>query len=431
MKELYDVAVLGLGPSGAVAAHRAAQRGLTVLGIDNKGVNAPSTVGLWAFQLPDWFPAEAVASRFTPSMITQKGRQQMEADYVILKTGWEQHLDGFDIVREKARPAVAVTFGGREARPRLRGLRSWFAPNPHEQVSVMFDDSPGPDRIDRLLISVPETPLPARQLARGTMVPEAAIPPAHRSAVLMDFSPVAGFDEPGPITFSYRVPLGDGTWLIEETILATTGSPSELLPHLKRKNLARMEQLGIAHDRATGTEVVNFALGPYSLPANRPRTRLGLALSSIPCGKRSSLDLRFLLGPWGGRGMAGEVSIGSAGGWMHPATGYSVGEVLAGTDRMLDRVFSGALPTSKGWRVNHHLRRMGLNVLLRLSPTQFTEFFSIVLSLPEKDLLAYLTGTDPKKTARVMMKIILREFASSPSTAATVLKLAATTSLKG
>lgn len=415
MTELYDAAVLGLGPSGAVAAHRAAQRGLKVLGIDPRGVNAPSTVGLWAFQLPDWFPVDAVASRFKPSMITQKGCHQMEADYVILKTGWEQHLDGFDILREKARPATALQFSTQEAPRRSTGLRSWFAPNPDEQVSIMVDDSPAPDRIGRLLVSVSESSMPARQLARGTMVPEAAIPPAHRSAVLMDFSPVTGFDEPGPITFSYRVPLGDGAWLIEETILATTENPLELLPHLKRKNLARMKQLGVAHDRATGTEVVNFALGPYRLPANRPRTRLGL---------------RFLLGPWGGRGVAGEVSIGSAGGWMHPATGYSVGEVLAGTDRMLDRVFSGALPTSKAWRINHHLRRMGLNVLLRLSPAQYTEFFSIVLALPEKDLLAYLTGTDPRSTARVMVNIILKEFASSPSTAATVLKLAVTTSLK-
>ncbi len=426
MKELYDVAVLGLGPSGAVAAHRATKRGLKVLGIDPRGINSPSTVGMWAFQIPAWFPPEAIATRFTPSMITHKGRIDLTTEYVMLKSGWEKHLEGFDVIRDKAQPTARYSWGddAPTRRNRFSALQSWFKPDPDEQVSVMFDDAPSPGSFTNLLVSTPASIMEARQLARGIVVPESVVPVEQRFAVLMDFSALPGFDEPGPVSFSYRVPLGDGNWLIEETILATTDSPSELLPHLKRKNLARMEHLGIPESEQIGSEVVNFPLGPRSLPHDRPRTRLGLALSSIPFARGAHLDLRFLAGPWGGRGIAGEASIGSAGGWIHPATGYSVGEVLAGTDTMLDRVLAGNTATSMAWRLNYALRHLGLNVLLELNPAQYQEFFSIVLSLPEKDLLGYLNSTDPRVTARVMMKIIINEFKSSPATALTVLKRA-------
>ena len=422
MNELYDVAVLGLGPSGTVAAYRASQRGLNVLGIDPRGINAPSTVGVWASQLPDWFPEDAVASRFTPDVISHTGRQVLTAEYAMLAPGWEQHLAGFDVVEKKAEPAITVLFGvpGQKGRP----LRSWFQPKSDELLSVMSEDDSLIDIVDHLLITTTPSPMSARQLAHGLVVPEGSVPEAHRRGVLMDFSPVAGFPDDGPVTFSYRVPLGDGTWLIEETILATDGDPKTLLEHLEAKNLARLEQLGITMEDIRRTEVVSFPLGPRRIPGDRARTPLGLALGMIPLGRRASLDLRFLAGPWGGKGVKGEAHIGTAGGWIHPATGYSVGAVLADTDAMLDRVLAGSPPTSRAWRINYALRRFGLNVVLGFSPTQYHEFFGIVLSLPERDLLAYLTSTSPWATARVMVRIFLRAFRRTPSTAMAVFRLA-------
>ena len=142
----------------------------------------------------------------------------------------------------------------------------------------------------------------------------------------------------------------------------------------------------------------------------------------IPVLQGAWLDLRFLAGPWNGRGIPGEAHIGGTAGWIHPATGYSVGTVLAHTDAMLDRVLNGETPTPKSWRINHLLRTLGLNIILRLSASQYREFFTIVLGLPEKDLLDYLTCTNPWVTARVMVRIILREFRSSPSTALAVFR---------
>src|SRR5699024_1878340 len=252
MNELYDVAVLGLGPSGTVAAYRASQRGLNVLGIDPRGINAPSAVRVWAYQLPDWFPEDAVASRFTPDVSSHTGRQVLTAEYAMLAPGWEQHLAGFDVVEKKAEPAITVLFGvpGQKGRP----LRSWFQPKSDELLSVMSEDDTLIDIVDHLLITTTPSPMSARQLAHGLVVPEGSVPEAHRRGVLMDFSPVAGFPDDGPVTFSYRVPLGDGTWLIEETILATDWDPETLLEHLKVKNLARLEQLGITMEDIRRTD---------------------------------------------------------------------------------------------------------------------------------------------------------------------------------
>lgn len=423
MNELYDVAVLGLGPSGTVAAYRATQRGVKVLGIDPKGINAPSTVGVWASQLPDWFPDEAVASRFTPEVISRTGRQVLTAEYAMLVPGWEQQLGGFAVVEKKAEPAIAV-FYGVPGRKKRRPLRSWFQPKSDELLSVMSEDDSLIDTVDHLWITTTPSTMSARQLAHGLVVPEGSVPEAHRRGVLMDFSPVAGFPEDGPVTFSYRVPLGDGTWLIEETILATDGDSETLLAHLEMKNLARLEQLGITTEDIRRTEVVSFPLGPRGIPGDRARTPLGLALGMIPVSRRTSLDLSFLASPWGGKGVKGEAHIGTAGGWIHPATGYSVGAVLAGTEEMLDRVLAGSPPTSRAWRVNYALRRFGLNVVLGFSPTQYQEFFGIVLGLPERDLLDYLISTSPWDTARVMVRIILRAFRQTPSTALAVFRLA-------
>lgn len=430
MKQSPIFTVLGLGPSGTVAAHRAAQRGLEVVGIDPRGVNAPSTVGLWASQLPRWFPREAVASRFRPALITPAGTRILTSEYVVLSPGWEQVLDGFEVVREKAWPGVgmkySLSFDGNRENPtiqqRISALKSWFRPNPDEQVSVILDESSSPGQLSHLLVSVPQVTMKAHQVAYGMVVPENAVPDTQRQGVLMDFSPLPGYTDSNPVTFSYRIPLGDGTWLIEETILATTGDPATLLPHLEEKNSDRLQHLGISGEHILRSEVVVFPLGPRRLPDDRPRTRLGLALSMIPFLKGAWLDLRFLAGPWNGRGIPGEAHIGGTAGWIHPATGYSVGTVLAHTDAMLDRVLNGETPTPKSWRINHLLRTLGLNIILRLSASQYREFFTIVLGLPEKDLLDYLTCTNPWVTARVMVRIILREFRSSPSTALAVFR---------
>ncbi|WP_080794864.1 lycopene cyclase family protein [Corynebacterium pacaense] len=343
---LYDATVIGLGPSGTVAAHRAAARGLRVLGIDPAGPNAPGTIGVWADQIPGWFPDAGIAAEFRPWVIADGVRRRLRSRYVVLAPKWEKRLGGFPVLR-----------GSAPLSKRLPAAHTF--------------------------ISVPESTLSARQLAHGFIITTDREP----DAVLMDFSPVPGFGD-APSTFSYRIPLGGGHWLIEETILATTDPPDELLPLLERKCLARMAMLGIT-GRIAGTEIVDFPLGPGVVPRDR-------------------------------RG--GRVHIGGAAGWMHPATGYSVGEVLAATDGMLDRVLAGRRPRPAAWHLNHFLQRRGLAVLLRLSPAQTRRFFSVVLALGEDDLRAYLTGSDPVRTAGVMLRIFLRVAKKAPGTALAVLR---------
>src|SRR5699024_1493722 len=202
-----------------------------------------------------------VASRFHPSVVTSSGSARVLSDeYAILDTGVLASLNGFDVRRERGfcgARAVHMRWGGREgARSGLRGVidgardalvrvRAMVTPDPGEGPSVVVDsDGAGgdfagwidPDVVVDAVGADSGAVLVARQLAFGQGVRESDLPEGLRVPVLMDFTvpgPAGSGDEWAaegyPATFSYRLPLGDGTWLIEETILAarTSADPGD------------------------------------------------------------------------------------------------------------------------------------------------------------------------------------------------------------
>lgn len=383
--------VLGLGPAGRIAAHRAAARGWDVMALDPAGGSMPSTVGAWAHQLPAWLPADAVASRFRPSVVTSGGRRRLlDDDYVVLDTAVLSRLGGFDVCRE-------------------RGMR-----HADGAVTIRDGDGDGEDfgawtSSDVVVDAVGAAPgaavLEARQLAFGHVFREIDVPEHVRVPVLMDFTVPTGTDLPPdradatgsyPATFSYRLPLGDGTWLIEETILAARASSgaddprrAELHAHLHRMQSRRLADLGLEPARAIADETVDFPMGPRHLPDDDPRK--------------------------------GHGHFGAVGGWMHPATGYCVGAVLADVDRFLDQLEARADASPPGGRPLAWLRRRGLHVLLGFDADQTREFFDSFLSLPDAAIREYLTGTSTPRTLAVMVALAMPLGRRNPKTLARLL----------
>ena len=417
--------VLGLGPAGRIAAHRAAARGWDVMALDPAGGSMPSTVGAWAHQLPAWLPADAVASRFRPSVVTSGGRRRLlDDDYVVLDTAVLSRLGGFDVCRE-------------------RGMR-----HADGAVTIRDGDGDGEDfgawtSSDVVVDAVGAAPgaavLEARQLAFGHVFREIDVPEHVRVPVLMDFTVPTGTDLPPdradatgsyPATFSYRLPLGDGTWLIEETILAARASSgaddprrAELHAHLHRMQSRRLADLGLDPARAIADETVDFPMGPWQLPDNRPSTPLRERLRGVPVPGRPrlSLDLSFLARPVSGSGTPGYGHFGASGGWMHPATGYSVGAVLADVDRFLDHLAARDDASPPGGRPLAWLRRRGLHVLLGFDADQTREFFDSFLSLPDAAIREYLTGTSTPRTLAVMVALAMPLGRRNPKTLARLL----------
>ena len=383
--------VLGLGPAGRIAAHRAAARGWDVMALDPAGGSMPSTVGAWAHQLPAWLPADAVASRFRPSVVTSGGwRRLLDDDYVVLDTAVLSRLGGFDVCRE-------------------RGMR-----HADGAVTIRDGDGDGEDfgawtSSDVVVDAVGAAPgaavLEARQLAFGHVFREIDVPEHVRVPVLMDFTVPTGTDLPPdradatgsyPATFSYRLPLGDGTWLIEETILAARASSgaddprrAELHAHLHRMQSRRLADLGLEPARAIADETVDFPMGPRHLPDDDPRK--------------------------------GHGHFGAVGGWMHPATGFCVGAVLADVDRFLDQLEARADASPPGGRPLAWLRRRGLHVLLGFDADQTREFFDSFLSLPDAAIREYLTGTSTPRTLAVMVALAMPLGRRNPKTLARLL----------
>ncbi|MFD5868634.1 lycopene cyclase family protein [Corynebacterium sp. NPDC060344] len=473
MSSRIRAVVMGLGPAGRIAAHRAAARGWDVMALDPAGGSMPSTVGAWAHQLPGWLPADAVASRFRPTVITSEGRRRVLDDaYVVFDTARLSDLGGFRVLREPGLGGGRVTFMAwsdapeekvspvarvKEALGRLRELVTTdpgqgpsvsihheHYDSPEEEIPDDFVDPNGPGgefeewtSPDILVDAVGAGPdaavLEARQLACGHVFREADLPDPVRVPVLMDFTvPEAYVDGDFPATFSYRVPLGDGTWLIEETILAARASSdaddprrADLHAHLRRMQAHRLSGLGVDPASAISGEVVDFPMGPWRVPDNRPLTPLNEALEMVPIPGRptSCLDLSFLARPFGGGGTPGYGHFGACGGWMHPATGYSVGSVLSDVDRFLDRLEARTDASPPGGRPLAWLRRRGLHVLLGFDSGQTREFFDSFLSLPEAAIREYLTGTSTPRTLAVMVALAIPLGRRNPKTLARLLSV--------
>jgi lycopene beta-cyclase len=221
----------------------------------------------------------------------------------------------------------------------------------------------------RSLDPTPSRRAAAAQTAYGLVISDDAAAPLVKpgDALFMDWRPDHG--ETGWPTFLYAVPLGGGRVLVEETSLARR--PGLPLSTLRRRLDARLAHHGVLPPKDARCEKVSFRV-------DHPRHR----------------------GP-------GVLGFGAAAPLIHPATGFS----LAASLRLAPQVAAALaehLPDDPGralaaareavWprdaRMVHHVRRIGLESLLRMPPADVPGFFEKFFELPESHRWAYLTGRE-------------------------------------
>lgn len=339
------LAVIGLGPAGLALAHRAAVRGIDVTAWEPQPVPA-HILSVFADELPGWavdLPSRSISA---PVVYTHDGtRVPLHREYRVLDNErvWEK-LTTFPVLNEPVNAdAVTAAELGADIVVDARGTRDAYAPGMPVQVAC-----------DRYTTVASET-------------------------VFMDFR------SPDPDRFTYTIPLGDGRFLQQNTILAT-----------------------VTPDR--GTDVfIPLVPAPYTGP-------------HVPYGTRA--------------------------GFIHPFTGYSVATSFRLADKTLDALQARvhnlshahgthkpfrASPTLLPWqtptfRADLALSRRCLAALLALPADSRRDIIEAVFSLPpelaRKFLILGNLGATLKGMARIWIGLrdgshkaqLISAFATSTAT---------------
>ncbi|WOC14146.1 lycopene cyclase family protein [Gordonia sp. MP11Mi] len=334
MTTIYDVAVVGAGPAGRVLAHRALAAGLRVAVVDpDPDRQWSATYGMYTADLPDWFDRAAIAASAPSITVFTPTERVVPHGYTILDTAQFQHTLTLNGAAVLARYAAAVT-------------ASTVTCTDGSRVRARYV-------VDARGARTADHPARPRQTAVGS-VDQSDDP----TMVLMDWRPAARTSLAGaPPSFSYRVALGAGRRLVEETCLA--GAPPIDVDALAERNRLRT-------DRAHVDELVDFPL----------------QVDARPWARSADSPLRF----------------GAVGGLMNPATGYSVGQSLRASDVVVDAIVADRDPHHVLWsahaRLAYRLRTLGLRVLLTLRPDELVAFFDTFFRTDPTLQYRYLCGRD-------------------------------------
>lgn len=362
-----DVLVVGGGPAGRAVAAECGRRGLTTTLVDHSP-DAPwrATYGCWAAELPASLPASVVAARAT-------GRAVARTEHAL---GWDYAV--LDVPALRAHLDAELRAGGVEVREgRVTGLAG---PGLVEladggRLRARFLVDAGGRR--RPLVPAARRTVPALQTAYGVVVDEATAAPivAPGEALFMDWRPDHG--ESGWPTFLYAVPLGGGAVLLEETSLARR--PGLPLPVLRRRLQTRLQRHGIVAPSDAVVERVSF---PVDTPVHD---------------------------------QPGVLGFGAAAPLVHPASGFSVAAALTLAPAVAGALAGAGHEAARGvvWsseaRAVHRFRRIGLEALLRMPPTEVPDFFEVFFGLSERHRWAYLSGRDDLAgTAATMTALFAR-----------------------
>ncbi len=355
---MTDLLIVGAGPAGRALAHRGRAHGLSVTLVDPDPDRVwTATVGVFADDLPGWLDETVIACTAPHFVVYTPRRRVIERRYCVLSPARLQAaltLDGVVLERQLVsalQPRQVRLADGRtvSARQVIDARGGWgedpALPRQRAFGSVQrIDDGSGDDG--------------SGDFGDGDFGD-------GDEMVLMDWRCTP---EQQP-SFSYRVALGDGTRLVEETCLA--GHPAPSLAELERRNAVR-----------------------YPEPGSGPPERVDFPLY---------LDRA----PWR---RAGAVRFGAGGGLMHPATGYSIAASLGVADGLAAALAAGADPGGHLWpaeaRWTHRLRMLGLEVLLGFHGSDLRAFFDAFFTLPVPTQRAYLSDrTSVRGTAGAMWAV--------------------------
>lgn len=366
-----DVLVVGGGPAGLALAGACARLGLAT-GLVDPAPDRPwtATYGMWSPELPADLPPSVVAARAAGRAIALTEHQ----------LGWEYAV--LDV------PALRAHLAGRLTGVQIHTGRVLGSPEAgvvaladgsHLRASVVIDAGGQARPLD----PTSSRRAPASQTAYGLVIDEDAAAPlvAPGDALFMDWRTDHG--EAGWPTFLYVVPLGGGQVLVEETSLARR--PALQLSTLRRRLSARLARHGVEPPNDARSEKVSFRV-------DHPRHR----------------------GP-------GVLGFGAAAPLIHPATGFSLAaslrlapQVAAALAGYLPHAPTRALAAAQEivWpldaRVVHHVRRIGLESLLRMPPADVPGFFEQFFALPDSHRWTYLTARDDVRGTVATMNCLFR-----------------------
>ena len=229
----------------------------------------------------------------------------------------------------------------------------------------------------------------AQQAAYG-IVGKFSSPPVKKDQfVLMDFRPDHLNNEEKLLSpsFLYAMDLGDETFFVEETSLASY--PALSRDHLKKRLISRLENKGIKINEILHEENCLF---PMNLP--------------LP------FKNQFVLG------------FGGAASMVHPASGYMIGSLLRRAPFLAEKLAiyleepnrSSLELATRGWDIlwpyeltqRHKLYQYGLKRLMSFDESRLRSFFSNFFRLSTTEWIGFLTNTLPlPKLIYVMSKMFI------------------------
>ncbi|MEU7146321.1 lycopene cyclase family protein [Nocardia sp. NPDC046473] len=327
--------VCGLGPAGRALAHRCLARGISVTVVD------PAPDRHWTATYAAW--ADELPGWLNPSVIAARVDEPM---------AWGTRAHRIE------RPYVVLDSGQLQKSLNLTGA-DIVADRAVELAPGRVSLAAGRPLTGRRVIDargIARSPRLAEQTAYGLVLDARRC--AGLEPLFMDWRADNGAPGDAPRSFLYAVPLGDATMLLEETCLA--GRPALGGTELRDRLHHRLRSRGI---ELTGAERVERVRFPVE----------------------------------GGR--PGRYTFGAAGGFAHPATGYSVAASLTAADT----VAAGAQAWPASAHAVHRLRAAGLRALLALPPADLPLFFDAFFTMPPAAQRAYLSGrTDLTGTVTAM-----------------------------
>ena len=349
--DLYDVAVVGLGPAGRALASRCAASGLTVLAVDPRP-DAPwrQTLSLWTDQIPPWLSVAAsgvdvLAHSVHRPAFYSPDRAVLDREYGVLDN-------------DRLRAALPLGPGVTVERSTVDddGLRALTA-RAHRVVDcrgAWAAGDPGP-----------------LQTAYGVVLRAADAAPAlgGEPALFMDWRTDHDDDELGP-SFLYAIPLGPDRVLLEETCLA--GLPAPAPDALRARLVSRLRRRGVPE-------------AAIEAPLAVERVRIPL----MP-GTERTADPRI-------------EAFGTAGGHGHAATGYSVAPMLAAVPAAVSAIRCGyPLPAPRSPQ-STALHSVGLRALIRADDRTLRQLFNAFGRLRPHGQQWFLDGASPSyQVARAM-----------------------------
>lgn len=393
-----DVVVAGAGPAAwAMAAACGELRLRTVLVAPDPWAPWRQTYGIWSDQLEaagltgdagqhpsalaqEW-PTVTVATdqRGERSIGRAYGRLDNDAVAAHLRARAIEH--DVTILRDTARGAAQE----------VGGMVVGLASGGSVQARVVIDATGHPGALVSGRQRGGRGDVPAWQVAHG-IVARFDVPPIRPGTfVLMDWRAGAPADDGAgsPPAFLYAMDLGDGTFMVEETVLASrqAASPADLAARLGRRLMAR----GTPAGEILATEIVQIPM-------------------AAPVPPRQCV-----------------VAFGAAASLGQAATGYSVATslqraplVALAIRQAVDRRATPSAVSAAAWRAVwpagrrrvRALEQYGLGALLGMERSQLSAFFDAFFALPVAEWAPYHAGGDSLADTAELMRAV---FAASPA----------------